>query len=113
MGRRSPSSGHYSEDPLASSRRLCLGSPRLMVDFQFLGMVALVLAVVTRGAVLPVLVMTAVIALVTLAYEAGARRLRRRHTHPAGSGGSGAPVPSDSELTRWMSVMARMLRSND
>jgi hypothetical protein len=84
-----------------------------MVDYQFLGMVALVLAVVTRGAVLPVLVMTGVIALVTLAYEAGARRLRRRHAHPAGSGGSGAPAPSDSDLTRWMSVMDRVLRSKD
>jgi len=82
-----------------------------MVDYQFLGMVALGLAVVTRGKVLPVLAMTAVVALVTLAYEAGTRRLRRRHVHPAG--GSDSLAPSDPELTRWMSVMDRVLRTKD
>jgi hypothetical protein len=84
-----------------------------MVDYQFLGMVAIVLAVVTRGKALPVLAMTAVIALVTLAYEFGARRLRRRHAQPAGSGDTASPAPSDSELTRWMSVMNRVIRSKD
>ena len=82
-----------------------------MIDYQFLGMVALGLALVTRGAVLPVAVMTAVVALVMVAYEAGARRYRRRHTSPAGV--PEMPAPSDTELTRWMAVMDRMLRSND
>ena len=84
-----------------------------MVDYQFLGIVAVALAVVTRGKVLPVLAMTAVVALVTVAYEAGARHLRRRHDGPAGSGDSGLPAPSEGELTRWMSVMDRVIRSND
>jgi hypothetical protein len=81
-----------------------------MVDYQFLGMVAVVLAVVTRGSLLPVLAMTALIAVVMLAYEAGVRRYRRRQDGPADSD---APPPSDLELTRWMTVMDRMLRPND
>jgi hypothetical protein len=84
-----------------------------MVDYQFLGMVAVVLAVVTRGSVLPVLAVTAFIALVTVAYEAAARYYRRRHARPAGSTDASSGAPSDSELTRWMTVMDRMLRSND
>ncbi|HEV3363320.1 MAG TPA: hypothetical protein VG795_04145 [Acidimicrobiia bacterium] len=81
-----------------------------MVDYQFLGMVALGLAVVTRGEVLPVLAVTAVVALVMLAYEAGCRRLRRRLDGPITDD---APAPSDAELTRWISVMDRVLRSKD
>ena len=84
-----------------------------MVDYQFVGMVAVVLAVVTRGSVAPVLLLTAVVALAMLAYEACARRYRRRQTPGAGRGVSGSPAPSDTELTRWMSVMDRVLRSND
>jgi hypothetical protein len=84
-----------------------------MVDYQFLGMVAVVLAVVTRGAVLPVLAMTAVIALVTLAYEAGSRRLRRRHAGPAGPRSAGSAPPPDSELSRWAAVVDRLLHSTD
>ena len=57
--------------------------------------------------------MTAVIALVTMVYEAGARHLRRRHARPAGPGDSASPAPSDGELTRWMSVMDRVIRLND
>ena len=71
------------------------------------------MAVVTRGKLLPVLAMTALIALVTVAYEAGARRLRRRHDGPAGSADAGSPALSDGELTRWMSVMDRVIRPND
>ena len=82
-----------------------------MVDYQFLGMVAVVLAVVTRGSLLPVLAMTALIALVMLAYEATLRRYRRRHPHPAGADDS--PSPSDAELTGWMSVLDRVLQSKD
>jgi hypothetical protein len=80
-----------------------------MVDYQFLGMVAVGLAVVTGGRFLPVLVMTAVVALVMVASEAVARRYRRRQVSAIPE----SPVPSDTELTRWMSVMDRMLRSND
>ena len=81
------------------------------VDYQFLAMVAVGLAVVTRE-VLPVLLMTAVVALVLLAYEAGVRRYRRRIDF-GGSPADNLPAPSDTDLTRWMSVMDRMLRSSD
>ena len=112
MGRRCQAAATYPEDPRASSRPLRLGLPGLMVDYQFLGRVAVALAVVTRGKVLPVLAMTAVIALVTVVYEAGARHLRRRHARPAASGDSGSAL-SDGELTSWMPVMDRVIRSND
>lgn len=105
----SPPTARTRRNPLASSRPLRNGPPRLMVDYQFLGMVAAVLALVTRGAVLPVLVMTAVIALVTLAYEAGTRR----HRGAAGSAAAGSSPPSDDELNRWMDVVERALRSTD
>lgn len=81
-----------------------------MVDYQFLGMVAVVLAVVTRGSLLPVLAMTALIALVMVAHEATLRRYRRRR--PAGPGVAESAAPSDPELTRWMSVMDRVLRND-
>ncbi|HKY76448.1 MAG TPA: hypothetical protein VJS45_09920 [Acidimicrobiia bacterium] len=80
------------------------------VDYQFLGMVAVALAVVTRQ-VLPVLLMTAVIALVLLAYEAAVRRYRRRIDF--GGSADDLPAASDADLTRWVSVMDRMLRSSD
>ena len=83
-----------------------------MVDYQFLGMVAVVVAVVTRGAVLPVLAMTALVGLVTLAYEAGRRRLSDRHAGAADTNTESAP-PSDSELTRWASVVDRLLHTGD
>jgi hypothetical protein len=89
------------------------GPGGLMVDYQFLAMVAVVLAVVTRGAVLPVLAMTAFIALVTLAYEAGTRRYRRRHASAAGSAEAASPPPSDDELNRWIGVVERALRKTD
>ena len=82
-----------------------------MVDYQFLGMAAVGLAVVTRE-VLPVVLMTAVIALVMLAYEAAARRYRRRIDFGA-SPADNVAAPSDADLTRWMPVMDRMLRPND
>jgi hypothetical protein len=82
-----------------------------MVDYQFLGIVAVGLAIVTRGAVLPVLVMTAAVALVNAAYEAGTRRLRRRHDGPDVSTDS-AP-PSDGELTRWAAIVDRLLHATD
>ena len=90
-----------------------LGVPRSqrMVDYQFLAMVAVGLAAVTRE-VLPVLLMTAVIALLMLAYEAGARRYRHRIDF-GGSPADNLASPSDTDLTRWMSVMDKMLRSRD
>ena len=85
-----------------------------MVDYQSLGMVAVVLAVVTRGSVLPVLLLTALVALLMVAYETGARRYRHRLDHgPAGPTADSPPPPSDPELTRWMSVIDRVLRSRD
>ncbi|HEU5448677.1 MAG TPA: hypothetical protein VFW57_06655 [Acidimicrobiia bacterium] len=82
-----------------------------MVDYQFLAMVAAGLAVVTRE-VLPVVLMTAVIALVMLAYEAATRRYHRRIDF-GGPAAEDPPTPSDTDLTRWVSVMDRMLRSPD
>ena len=84
-----------------------------MVDYQFLGMVAVVLAVVTRGSVLPVVAMTAFIALVMVAYEAVARRHHRRHSRPAGPMADASSYRSDAELERWMTVVDRALRSPD
>jgi hypothetical protein len=86
--------------------------PQGLVDYQFLGMVAVGLAVVTRGKVLPVLLMTAVVAVVMMAYEAGIRAYRRR-IDSGGSAADGSTGPSDIELTRWMTVLDRVLRSND
>ena len=80
-----------------------------MVDYQFLAIVAVGLAVVTRGKVLPVALMTAVVALAMLAYEVGVRRYRRRIDGPAENSPS---TPSDTELTGWMSVVDRVLRSD-
>ena len=80
-----------------------------MVDYQFLGMVAVVLAVVTRGSLLPVLAMTALVALVMLAFEVTVRRYRRRHTQPV----TPDAAPSDTDITRWMSVIDRVLHSKD
>ena len=94
-------------------RPLRLGPPGLMVDYQFLGMVAVGLAIVTRGAVLPVLLMTAVVALVSLAYEAGARRLRRRQDGLDDPRSMESAPSSDGELTRWSAVVDRLLRSPD
>ena len=98
----------HPEGLLVSSRPIRF--QHLMIDYQFLGMVAVGLAVVTGGAVLPVLVMTAIVALVMVAYEAALRHLRRRLDGPTVDD---APPPSDTELIRWMSVTDRVLRSRD
>ncbi len=79
-----------------------------MVDYQFLAMLAVVVAVVTRGSILPVVAVTACVAVVAFAYEVGARRYRRHQAGPPG-----AIPPGESDLTRWMTVMDRMLRSDD
>jgi hypothetical protein len=84
-----------------------------MVDYQFLGLVAVVLAVVTGGAVLPVLVVTGLIGLLAAAYEAGARWYRRRHPDPAPRPGPGPGAPPEAELNRWMAAVERVLGSHD
>jgi hypothetical protein len=84
-----------------------------MVDYQFLGMVAVGLAIVTRGAVLPVLLMTGVIALVSLVYEAGNRRLRRRQDGLDDPRSMESAPASDGELTRWSAVVDRLIHSSD
>ena len=87
--------------------------PHGLVDYQFLGMVAVVLAIVTRGAVLPVLAMTAVVAIVTLAYEAGARRYSRRYAASTDSAATDSAPPTEAELSLWVKTVERLLRSPD
>ena len=84
-----------------------------MIDYQFLGIVAIGLAIVTRGRLLPVLLMTAVVALVSLAYEAGTRRLRRRQDGLDDPRSTEPAAPSDGELTRWSAIVDRLLHSPD
>jgi hypothetical protein len=90
-----------------------------MLDYQFLGLVAVVLALVSRGSLLPVVTVTLMIGLVTLACEAGTRAYRRRHPHRSPDAGPvrtpvpGARRPSDRELNRWMAAVERVLRSAD
>ena len=83
-----------------------------MVDYQFLGLVAVAFAVLTRGAVLPVLAMTALVAVVLAGYEAAIRRYRHRHVRPAGLDSADSD-PSDPDLTHWMPVIDRLLKSRD
>ncbi len=125
-GRRTPQRRPQLEGPLL--RRVLSRRPRpitgaaaarprwadgRVVDYQFLGLVAVVLAVVTRSSLLAVLAVTASVALVLVAYEVGTRRYRRRHPHPAGPPAAAPPPPSDSELNRWITVVDRVLRSPD
>jgi hypothetical protein len=83
-----------------------------MLDYQFLGAVAVILAVGTRGSLLPVVAVTALIGLLSLAYEASAKCYRRRHPLPAGGVDAGT-APPDGELNRWMAVVERALGSPD
>ena len=103
--------------PLASSRlRVRIAPVRragyLMVDYQFLGLVAVGVAVLTRGALLPVVAVTAFVALVLLGCELGARWYRNRRPRPAGDASSAAETP-DGELNRWMTAVERVLGSAD
>lgn len=86
--------------------------PQRLVDFQFLAMAAAGLVIVTRE-ILPVLLLTVVIALVMLAYEAGARRYCRRIDFGGASTDDVSGPLSDADLSRWKSVIDRTLRSND
>jgi hypothetical protein len=83
-----------------------------LVDYQFLAMAAVGLAIVTRE-ILSVLLMTAVIALLMVAYEAGARRYRRRIDFGGSSADDTVAPLTDADLTGWMSVIDRTLRSHD
>jgi hypothetical protein len=90
-----------------------------MLDYQFLGLVAVVLAVVSRGSLLPVVTVTAVIALLTLAGELATRWYRRGHPQtgprpvdrPGRKAGVAAPNPSDGDFHRWMKAVERVIRS--
>jgi hypothetical protein len=84
-----------------------------MVDYQFLGMVAVILAVVSRGSAVPVVAVTVVVGLLTLACETGATRYRRRRPRPAAGSTIGAPAQPDGELNRWMTAVERVLRAPD
>ena len=84
-----------------------------MFDYQFVGMVAVVLAILTRGAVLPVVVVTAFVALVLLACDLGAKWLRGRRPRPPA--GKSAPQPDlpDADLSQWMAAVERVLSSKN
>ena len=88
-----------------------------MLDYQFLGLVAVVLALVSHRSLLPVVAVTVTIGLVTLACEAATRWYRRNHPRrPHDAGPVRAPVPgprrpSQRELNRWMSAVERILHS--
>ena len=82
-----------------------------MLDYQFLGLVAVVLAVLTRGSMLPVVVVTAFIGVVLLACELAAKWFRNRRLRPAGEAGAGSNP--DGDLNRWMAAVERVLGSPD
>ena len=88
-----------------------------MLDYQFLGLVAVVLALVSRGSLLAVVTVTAVVGLVTLAGEVAAGWYRRRHPQPrrpstrSGRQAVAAPNPSDGDFQRWIAAVERVLRS--
>ncbi|HZQ78644.1 MAG TPA: hypothetical protein VFE55_15015 [Acidimicrobiia bacterium] len=90
-----------------------------MLDYQSLGLVAVAMAVVTRGSLLPILAVTVLVGLVSMAGEAVARRWRRRHPAPARPAPAGhrrtaagvTPNPSDGDFGRWMAAVERVLRS--
>lgn len=83
-----------------------------MLDYQFLAMVAAVVAVLTRGSLLPVVVVTAFVAVVLAACEAGGRWWRTRRPRPADSAAP-EPVLPDADLAQWVSAVERVLASKD
>ncbi len=84
-----------------------------MLDYQFLAMVAVVLAILTRGSLLPVVAVTALVAVVLLACEAGGRWLRARRRRPVTGGGPPEPLVPDPDLTPWLAAVERVLTSKD
>jgi hypothetical protein len=87
-----------------------------MLDVQFLGLVAVVVALVSRGSLLPVVTVTATVAAMTLAGEAAVAWYRRRRP-PAGHAdddrAADSSNASDGDLHRWMAAVERLLRSAD
>jgi len=84
-----------------------------VVDYQFLGMVAVILAVATRGSVATVVVVTAFIGLVTMACETAAKWYRRRHPKSPVRHQRSAPAAPGRDLNRWMTAVERILGSHD
>jgi hypothetical protein len=84
-----------------------------MLDYQFLGLVAVVMAIITRGSLLPVVAVTAFIGLVTLACEAATRWYRRHHPKAPVRLGRVTPVASSGQMNRWMAAVERILGSPD
>jgi uncharacterized membrane protein YebE (DUF533 family) len=86
-----------------------------MLDYQSLGLVAVVLAVVSGGSLLPVVVVTGVIGVVSLAGEAGVRWYRRHHPRSASrpAPGRGPAATPEADLNRWMAAVERVLGSHD
>jgi hypothetical protein len=84
-----------------------------MLDYQFLGLVAVVIAIVTRGSVLPVVVVTIFSGVAILACDAAAKWHRRRHPKPPPRTSPGASTASSGELKRWMTAVERILGSAD
>ena len=84
-----------------------------MVDYQIVGLVAVVAAVVSGGSLLAAVVVAGALALIAVAYQAGTRRYRRRHPGPASRPGAGPAAPREAELNRWMAAVERVLSSHD
>ncbi len=84
-----------------------------MLDYQFLAMVAVVLAILTRGSLLPIVAVTAFVAAVLLACETAGRWLRSRRRRPVADGGPPEPLVPDPDLTRWLAAVERVLTSKD
>ncbi len=80
-----------------------------MLDYQFLAMVAVVLAILTRGSLLPVVAVTAFVAVVLRACEAGGRWFRSRRP----GGPAGEPIVPDPDLGQWLAAVERVLTSKD
>jgi hypothetical protein len=83
-----------------------------LLDYQFLAMVGVVVAILTRGSLLPVVAVTAFVALALAACEAGGRWWRARRPRPA-AGAVPEPFLPDADLAPWISVVERVLASRD
>jgi hypothetical protein len=84
-----------------------------LLDYQFLAMVAVVLAVLTRGSLLPVVAVTAFVAVVLLACEAAGRWFRDRRRGPVDGGRPPEPLVPDPDLNQWLAAVERVLTSKD
>ena len=82
-----------------------------MFDYQFVGMVAVVLAILTRGSLLPVVVVTAFVALVLLACDLGGKWLPGRRPRPTAAESGPESVVPDADLGQWMAAVERVLSS--